>query len=128
MKNKTIGAYVDLAATVLALVALVLYLTAAGAANLSVTVFLVLALACGAVYFFVDHPAVDALGVLALVFTAIALCKYLIDSIAVFLDFFNGITMFGSEGGIEIIIFILTLLGISSAGHIASGFLTRSRS
>lgn len=127
MKNKTIGAYIDLVATVLGLAAMVIYLAMGGGSNFSVTLFLVLALVCGAAYFFVDHPAVDALGVLALVFTTIALCKYLIDSIAFFMDFFNGITMFGSSGSIEVIISILALMGISALGHIAAGFLKRSK-
>lgn len=124
MKNKTVGSILDLAAAVLALIALAVYMVN-GAGNVLVTFCVVLSLVCGVVYFVVDHPVADVGNLLGVVFIAIAMCNYLVDSIPSFLDYFNGITMFQSGGGMGTIVTLLVLMGISALVYIISCFMKR---
>lgn len=58
MKNKTVGSVIDLVAAVLALIALIVYLVN-GAGNGIVTLFAVLSLVCGVLYFVVDQSIIE---------------------------------------------------------------------
>ena len=63
--KKCVGAYVCLAAAVLAAIGLVMYLVQ-GAASSAVWILLVLAVILGAAGFFVKHFAADVCGLLAM--------------------------------------------------------------
>jgi len=120
---KTIGSKIDLAAAVLALAALVLCVIASASAM--VLIYLALALACGALYVLIDNKFADALNLLGVVFMGFAFSNYLIASIPTFLDFFNGITMFNSSGGIQMVVAILVVMGVSTLAYIVSCFMKR---
>ena len=122
--KKRIGAYVCLAASILAAVCLVMYLIA-GAASSVVWIFLVLAVILGAAGFFVKHAAADVCGLLAMACVTYAFCRYLYDSITVFLDALNGITMFGSSTSLSSVITLLVLLFLSALCFIVSCFMKR---
>ncbi len=115
---------VEKAATVVAAAALIFYFTV-GAPNVRVTVFLILALVCGAAGFAVKHIAADAAGILALACVTYVFCRYLYDSVSVFFDVLNGISMFGSGGDLTSVIIMLVLLLVSVFGYIVSGFMKR---
>ncbi len=120
---KTIGSKIDLAAAVLALAALVLCVIASASAM--VLIYLALALACGALYVLIENKFADALNLLGVVFMGFAFSSYLIASIPTFLDFFNGITMFNSSGGIQMVVAILVVMGVSTLTYIISCFMKR---
>ena len=120
---KTIGSKLNLAAAVLALAALVLCVVAS--ASTMVLLYLALALACGVLYVLIDNKFADALNLLGVVFMGFAFSNYLIASIPTFLDFFNGITMFNSSGGIQMVVAILAVMGVSTLAYIVSCFMKR---
>lgn len=120
---KTIGSKVNLAAAVLALAALVL--CAMARTSTMVLIYLALALVCGVLYVLVDNKYADALNLLGVVFMGFAFSNYLIASIPTFLDFFNGITMFNSSGGIQMVVAILVVMGVSTLAYIVSCFMKR---
>ena len=121
---KTIGSKLALAAAVLALAALVLCVMAS--ASTMVLIYLALALACGVLYVLIENKFADALDLLGVVFMGFAFSNYLIASIPTFLDFFNGITMFNSSGGIQMVAAILAVMGASTLAYIVSCFMRRS--
>lgn len=118
------GAYVTLAAAVLALAALIFYFTI-GATNIKVTLFLILALVCGGAGFGVKHVAADAAALLGTGCMTYVFCRYLYDSVAVFFDVLNGITMFGSGGDLTSVIVMLVLLLVSLLAYLVAGFMKR---
>lgn len=122
--KKYAGAYVCLAAAVLAAIGLVIYLVQ-GAAGSAIWIFLALAVILGAAGFFVKHFAADVCGLLAMACVTYALCRYLYDSITVFLDALNGITMFGSSTSLSSVITLLVLLFLSALAFIVSCFMKR---
>lgn len=126
MKNKSIGAYMNLVAAGLVLAALAVYVIN-GAANLTVTACAALSLVCGLAYVFVNHPVVDVCNLASVVLVTVALCQYAVDSIANFLDYFNGITMFQSGGSIESIVLTMVLMGVSLLVFLVSCFLKREK-
>ena len=126
MKNKTIGCYLSLAGAVLALAALIVYFLN-GAGNTLVIVCTVLAVACGGVYFAVSHPAAEVCSILGVVFVAISLFRYIVDSIPTLLDYFNGISMFQSGGGITTVVTLSALMGVSALAFILSSFMKHSK-
>ena len=107
----TIGSKLDLAAAVLSLCALVL--CAVAGASSAVLLYLALAAGCGALYVLLASRFADPLNLLAVVFLGLAFSTYLIASIPTFLDYFNGITMFNSTGGIQLVAAILAVMGAS---------------
>lgn len=122
---KTIGGKIDLAAAVLALAALVLCVIAGAPAM--VLVYLALALVCGALYVLIENRFADALNLLGVVFMGFAFSNYLIASIPTFLDYFNGITMFNSSGGIQMVVAVLVVMGVSTLAYIVSCFMRRDK-
>lgn len=68
----------------------------------------------------------DPLNLLAVVFLGLAFSTYLIASIPTFLDYFNGITMFNSTGGIQLVAAILAVMGASALAYIVSCFMKRN--
>ncbi len=120
---KTIGSKIDLAAAVLALAALVL--CAIASASSMVLIYLVLALACGVLYVLIENKFADALNLVAVAFMGLAFSSYLVASIPTFLDFFNGITMFNSSGGIQMVVAIVVVMGVSTLTYIISCFMKR---
>lgn len=120
----TTGSKIDLAAAALSLCALVLCI-AAGASS-AVLVYLALAAGCGALYVLIANQFADALNLLAVVFLGLAFSTYLIASIPTFLDYFNGITMFNSTGGIQLVAAILAAMGASALAYIVSCFMKRT--
>lgn len=121
---QTIGSKIDLAAVVLSLAALVLCAVARTSAM--VLVYLTLALVCGVLYVMIAHKYADALNLLSVVFMGLALSNYLIASIPTFLDYFNGITMFNSTGGIQMVTAVLVVMGVSALAYIVSCFMKRN--
>lgn len=121
---RTIGSKIDLAATVLSLAALVLCLVAG--ASTAVLLYLALAVGCGALYVLLANKFADVLNLLAVVFLGLAFSTYLIASIPTFLDFFNGITMFNSTGGIQMVVAVLVVMCVSALAHIVSCFMRRN--
>lgn len=121
---QTIGSKIDLAAVVLSLAALVLCAVAGTSAM--VLVYLALALVCGVLYVMIAHKYADALNLLSVVFMGLALSNYLIASIPTFLDYFNGITMFNSTGGIQMVTAVLVVMGVSALAYIVSCFMKRN--
>jgi len=122
--KKHAGAYVCFAAAILAAIGLVMYL-AQGNAGVVTLVFLVLAVVLGAAGFFVRHFAADVCGLLAMACVTYALCRYLYDSITVFLDAMNGITMFGGSASLASVTAVLVLLLLSALCFIVSCFMKR---
>lgn len=120
----TIGSKIDLAAAVLSLAALVLCVAAGASAT--VLLYLALALGCGVLYVLIPSKFADAFNLLGVVFVGLAFSNYLIASIPTFLDFFNGITMFNSTGGIQMVVAILVVMGVSALAYIVSCFMKRS--
>lgn len=121
---KTIGSKLALAAAVLALAALVLCVVAG--TSTMVLIYLALALACGVLYVLIENRFADALDLLGVVFMGFTFSNYLIASIPTFLDFFNGITMFNSSGGIQMVVAILAVMGVSTLAYIVSCFMKRN--
>lgn len=122
--KKYAGAYVCLGAAVLAAVSLVMYLIG-GASSSMIWIFLALAVVLGAAGFFVKHPAADICGLLAMACVTYAFCRYLYDSITVFLDVLNGISMFGSSISLSSVVTLLAFLFLSALGFIVSCFMKR---
>ncbi len=120
----TIGSKLDLAAAVLSLCALVL--CAVAGASSAVLLYLALAAGCGALYVLLASRFADPLNLLAVVFLGLAFSTYLIASIPTFLDYFNGITMFNSTGGIQLVAAILAVMGASALAYIVSCFMKRN--
>ena len=120
----TIGSKLDLAAAVLSLCALVL--CAVAGASSAVLLYLALAAGCGALYGLLASRFADPLNLLAVVFLGLAFSTYLIASIPTFLDYFNGITMFNSTGGIQLVAAILAVMGASALAYIVSCFMKRN--
>jgi len=122
---KTLGSKMDIAAAVLALAALVLCVIAS--ASSMVLLYLVLALACGVLYVLIENKFAEALNLFAVAFMGLAFSHYLIANIPTFLDFFNGITMFNSSGGIQMVVAILVVMGVSALAYIVSCFMKRDQ-
>lgn len=122
--KKCAGAYVCLAAAVLAAIGLVMYLVQ-GTASSVIWIFLALAVILGAAGFFVKHFAADVCGLLAMACVTYAFCRYLYDNITVFLDAMNGITMFGSSTSLSSVVILLVLLLLSALCFITSCFMKR---
>lgn len=120
----TIGSKIDLAAAALSLAALVLCIVAS--ASTMVLLYLALALGCGVLYVLIPSKFADVLNLLGVVFVGFAFSNYLIASIPTFLDFFNGITMFNSTGGIQMVVAVLVVMGVSALAYIVSCFMKRS--
>ncbi len=120
----TIGSKLDLAAAVLSLCALVL--CAVAGASSAVLLYLALAAGCGVLYVLLASRFADPLNLLAVVFLGLAFSTYLIASIPTFLDYFNGITMFNSTGGIQLVAAILAVMGASALAYIVSCFMKRN--
>lgn len=127
IKNKTLGNYTNLVATLLYLVTFILYLATSHSVKFTIILFLLLAFISGFLYTFVDYYLLEISNFLAVVFATIALVQVAISSIATFADVINGISMFGSSGGLTFIILILVILGIGILVEIISCFSKREK-
>lgn len=98
---------------------------ALGAPNVKVMLFLIAALLCAAAGFGVKYIAADAASIVAAGCMTYVFCRYLYDSISVFFDVFNGISMFGSGGDLTSVIIMLVLLLLSLFTCLVAGFMKR---
>lgn len=128
LRSTTVGAKLSVVSAIVALVACVFYCVNAPAANVfDVKVVACLALAAVAAVAYVALPQrwADVLNLVAVVLLAIGLVQVAVNSIATFADVLNGITMFGSTGGIEWIVADLVMIGVAMVVEQVSCFMRR---
>lgn len=121
--SKTIGGKIALLAVIAAAVSLVLCVM--GGTTTAVIAYLVIAILGGLAYTLLEHKFADIGGIVALVFLALAFRDFLNSSLATFMDVFNGITMFGSDGSIQQIVAAMVVMAVSALLYIVSGFMKR---
>lgn len=126
MKNKSIGVLIGLLTGMLAFVALILYIVN-GASDAGVVFGLLITIAAYGLYGFISNEYLDILPTIATICITLALGKFLVDSIANFMDYFNGITMFQSGGSIELIFTIIGFLTVSLVLSLITGFMRRTK-
>ena len=127
MKKKVV-CYLALVIAVLLIVTGILYGANATVVNnfvATVEVCAIAAAACLAVFSFVGAARADLGNLVAVPLTAAALVQLLVSSINTIADVTSGITMFGSQGGIEWIIQVAVLLAIALVAEIVSCFMSR---
>lgn len=128
--DKRAGAYINLANAALSLVAAIAYAVAASGANNfngAVLLYMLLAALSCAVYFFTDIIWTDIANLIAVIFITLAIGNFAINSINTFADVLNGISMFGSSGGIGYIIALLSLMAVILVLEIVSCFMGRKK-
>ena len=126
--KKRIVCYLALVIAVLLVVTGVLYGVNASAVNnfvSAVEVCTFAAAACCVLFAFVGAAWADLGNLVAVPLTAAALVQLLVSSINTIADVTSGITMFGSQGGIEWIIQVAVLLAIALVAEIVSCFMSR---
>ena len=123
--NKSVGSIIGLLSAALALIALILYIFS-GISNIGVMIGLLIVIISYVLYAFVDVKYMEVLPLLATIFITYSLGKYAVDSIANFMDYFNGITMFQSGGSIQVIFAIIGFMTISLILSIVGNFMKRA--
>ena len=127
--KKRIVCYLALVIAVLLVVTGVLYGVNASAVNnfvSAVEVCTFAAAACCVLFAFVGAAWADLGNLVAVPLTAAALVQLLVSSINTIADVTSGITMFGSQGGIDWIIQVAVLLAVALVAEIVSCFMSRS--
>lgn len=130
LRSTTVGAKLSVISAIVALVACVFYCVNAPAANVfdaKIVIFLVVGALSALAYVALPQRWADVLNLVAVVLLAIALIQVAVNSIATFADVLNGITMFGSTGGIEWIVAELVMVGIAMVVEQVSCFMRRTR-
>lgn len=127
--KKRIVCYLALVIAVLLVVTGVLYGVNASAVNnfvSAVEVCTFAAAACCVLFAFVGAAWADLGNLVAVPLTAAALVQLLVSSINTIADVTSGITMFGSQGGIDWIIQVAVLLAVALVAEIVSCFMSRN--
>ena len=127
--KKRIVCYLALVIAVLLVVTGVLYGVNASAVNnfvSTVEVCTFAAAACCVLFAFVGAAWADLGNLVAVPLTAAALVQLLVSSINTIADVTSGITMFGSQGGIDWIIQVAVLLAVALVAEIVSCFMSRN--
>lgn len=120
--------YLALLSAVLLVIGAVAYAVNATAVSnfvSTVPVCLVAAAACLVVFALVGAKWADLGNLVAVPLTAAALAQLLISSINTIADVTSGITMFGSQGGIEWIVAVAAVMVVAMLLQIVSCFLAR---
>lgn len=126
--KKSISCKISLVVCALLVVTAVYYaVNAVAVSNFSaaVVVCTVLAAVCCAAFAFAPAKWADLGNLVAVPLSAAALTQLLIGSINTIADVTSGITMFGSQGGLEWIIATVVMLVVSLLAEIVSCFLAR---
>ena len=129
MKKKLV-CYLALVIAALLVVTGILYGVNATSVNnfvASVEVCAIVAAVCCVTFAFVGASWADLGNLVAVPLTAAALVQLLVSSINTIADVASGITMFGSQGGIDWIIQVAVLLAIALVAEIVSCFMSRDR-
>ncbi len=127
--KKRIVCYLALVIAVLLVVTGILYGVNASAVNNfvgTVEVCTIAAAACCVLFAFVGAEWADLGNLVAVPLTAAALVQLLVSSINTIADVTSGITMFGSQGGIDWIIQVAALLAVALVAEIVSCFMSRN--
>lgn len=128
--GKRISGFINLINILLAVISIIIYSVKAAPLkefSTAVVVYLVFAIVCCAVYAVADFRVADILNLAAAVFMTIALAKLIIDSINIFADGLNGITMFGTSGEIGHIVKAAVIMAVMLIAEIISCFMSRDR-
>ena len=125
MVNKSAGTIIGLSSAVLSLIALILYICN-GISNVGVVIGLIIVIVAYVLYAFVTVRYIEILPLLATVFITFSLGEYTVDSIANFMDYFNGITMFQSGGSIQVIFAIIGIIASSLILSVIANFMKRA--
>lgn len=120
----TAGKIISLVSVIAGVIAVIAGL-ATGSAGSGVTIPLVIAIVCDMIYLVIAGKVTDILNLVSVILIAVALSQYIIGSIATFADALNGITMFGSGGGIQAVITVIVFLAIALLSGIVSCFVKR---
>lgn len=130
LKGLALGGKIDLVSAVVALVALVYYcISAPGVNNFAVVVpvLIVLGVCAEVAYALIKNKWADLLSLVAVVLLVAAIAEVAISSINTFADVLSGITMFGSQGGIEWIVAVIVMLLVATVLEQVSCFMRRSK-
>lgn len=125
IKKKTIGFYFTLAAGVVAIAALIYYLTWASANNSMdnwIIVLLVIGIIIDIVLILFDN---DYLVIASCALYSASVAKLLTSSVGSFVDAIQGINMFGDSSQVGIIMNISIVIAVSILFSIISAFLKR---
>ncbi|MGL6201708.1 MAG: hypothetical protein ACRC3H_22550 [Lachnospiraceae bacterium] len=125
IKKKTIGFYFTLAAGVVAIAALIYYLTWASANNSMdkwIIVLLVIGIIIDIVLVLFDN---DYLVIASCALYSASVAKLLTSSVGSFVDAIQGINMFGDSSQVGIIMNISIVIAVSILFSIISAFLKR---
>lgn len=125
IKKKTIGFYFTLAAGVVAIAALIYYLTWASANNSMdnwIIILLVIGIIIDIVLILFDN---DYLVIASCALYSASVAKLLTSSVGSFVDAIQGINMFGDSSQVGIIINISIVIAVSILFSIISAFLKR---
>ena len=128
--GKRISGFINLINILLAVISIIIYSVKAVPLkefSTVVVVCLVFAIVCCAIYAAADFRIADILNLAAAVFMTIALAKLIIDSINIFADGLNGITMFGTSGEIGHIVKAAVIMAVMLIAEIISCFMSRDR-
>lgn len=127
IKNKALGTWLSLAAGILALAALVIFLTWApghNAMNPVIPITLAAGIAIELLLYFLD---VSYFGVAATACFSVAFFTLLSDSVGSFVDALQGIVMFGDSTQVGIIVTMSALIFIGILSSILSCFIKRRK-
>ena len=114
----------------LAAISIIVYSTKAVALNefsTTAVIYLVISMVCCVVYATANFRLADILNLAAAVFMTLAIGNLAIDSINIFADGLNGITMFGTSGEIGHIVSALFIMAVMLAAEIVSCFMGRDK-
>lgn len=130
LKTASLGAKLSIVSAIVTIAACIYYAISSqtvAAFDPIVVTILVLAAASSLVYALAPTNAVDLLSVVSVVLLVAGLVKVAINSISTFADVLSGITMFGSQGGIEWIVATLAMIGAAIILEQISCFMKRTR-
>lgn len=124
--NRTLGFWLSLAGSILALLGVILYALYAAdtGANGLVYAGLITAAAAGAVCLVKDN---DFAAIAAPTLAAAALCAFITDSVYTFVGYFFGLAMFGDVSKIGAIVRICAVVGISMLTLLVSSFMCKGK-
>ncbi len=128
--GKRISGFINIINILLAVISIIIYSVKAVPLkefSTAVVVCLALAVICCAVYAVADIRIADILNLAAAIFMTIALANLIIDSINIFADGLNGITMFGTSGEIGHIVKAAVIMSVMLIAEIVSCFMSRDR-
>ena len=128
--KKSIGFWLALAASVVALVGLIVYFAyigKGGLVNAGVIIPLIVAIACGVVLFFYNGAFADFLPVVAAVMTAIALGVSLSDGVGNIADYVSEIVMYGDAGLAGLNFAMVAIFALGVLLYVLSCFMKKER-